>query len=84
MTIRNFDCLLRPRSVALIGASTKPGSVGLITAQNLLGGGFSGPVWLVNPKYDAIEGHACYPSVASLPAAPISPSSSRRRQPSRR
>jgi len=70
MTIRNFDCLLRPRSVALIGASTKPGSVGLITAQNLLGGGFSGPVWLVNPKYDAIEGHVCHPSVASLPAAP--------------
>lgn len=70
MTIRNFDCLLRPRSVALIGASTKPGSVGLITAQNLLGGGFPGPVWFVNPKYSAIEGHACHPSVASLPAAP--------------
>lgn len=70
MTIRNFDSLLRPRSVALIGASTKPGSVGLITAQNLLGGGFPGPVWFVNPKYSAIEGHACHPSVASLPAAP--------------
>lgn len=70
MTIRNFDFLLRPRSVALIGASTKPGSVGLITAQNLLTGGFSGPVWLINPKYAAIEGRACHPSIASLPAAP--------------
>jgi acetyltransferase len=70
MTIRNFDFLLRPRSVALIGASSKPGSVGLITARNLLGGGFSGPIWLVNPKYSAIDGHACHPSIASLPAAP--------------
>jgi len=70
MTIRNFDFLLRPQSVALIGASTRPDSVGLITARNLLAGGFSGPVWLVNAKYSAIEGHACHASVASLPAAP--------------
>ena len=39
MTIRNFDALLAPKSVALIGASTKPGRVGLITARNLLSGG---------------------------------------------
>ncbi|MET0192977.1 MAG: CoA-binding protein [Hyphomicrobiaceae bacterium] len=70
MTVRNFEFLLRPRSVALIGASTRPDSVGLITARNLLGGGFAGPVWFVNPKYGAIEGHACHPSVASLPAVP--------------
>jgi acetyltransferase len=70
MTIRNFDFLFRPRSVALIGASTRAGSVGLITARNLLGGDFSGPIWLVNPKYSAIEGHACYPTVAALPATP--------------
>jgi acetyltransferase len=70
MTIRNFQFLLRPRSVALIGASTRPGSVGLITARNLLAGGFAGPIWLVNPKYGSIEGHDCCPSVAALPAAP--------------
>ena len=70
MTIRNFDYLLRPRSVALIGASSKPGSVGLITARNLVRGGFQGPVSLVNPKYTAIDGHACHPSIASLPEAP--------------
>ncbi len=70
MTIRNFDALLKPRSVALIGASTRPGSVGLITAQNLLSGGFSGPIWLVNPKHRTIAGHECHPSIAALPAAP--------------
>jgi acetyltransferase len=70
MTIRNFDALLNPRSVALIGASSRPGSVGLITAQSLLGGGYSGPIWFVNPKHRAIAGHACYASIAELPSAP--------------
>ena len=70
MTIRNLEFLLKPRSVALIGASTRAGSVGLITARNLLQGGFAGPVWLVNPKYRSIEGRECYPSVAALPSAP--------------
>jgi acetyltransferase len=70
MTIRNLDQLLAPKSVALIGASAEEGSVGLITARNLVRGGFSGPVWLVNPKYPEIEGRPCYPSIAALPAAP--------------
>jgi acetyltransferase len=70
MTIRNFQSLLQPRSVALIGASTRPGSVGLITARNLLAGGFAGPIWFVNPKHGAVEGRDCYPSVAALPAVP--------------
>jgi acetyltransferase len=70
MTIRNLDHLLAPKSVALIGASRQEGSVGLITARNLLRGGFTGWVWLVNPKYRDIEGHPCYPSIAALPAAP--------------
>ncbi|HEY7547933.1 MAG TPA: acetate--CoA ligase family protein, partial [Hyphomicrobiaceae bacterium] len=70
MTIRNLDQLLAPKSVALIGASRKEGSVGLITARNLLRGGFAGPVWLVNPKYTDIEGQPCYPSVAALPGVP--------------
>jgi acetyltransferase len=70
MTVRNFDALFKPASVALVGASIKPGSVGLITAQNLLRGGFSGPIWFVNPKYISVADHACYPSIASLPSAP--------------
>jgi acetyltransferase len=70
MTVRNFEFLLRPRSVALIGASSKPQSVGLITAQNLAKGDFAGPIWLVNPKYQTIEGRNCYPSISHLPSAP--------------
>ena len=70
MTIRNLNFLLKPRSIALIGASIKPGSVGSITARNLRAGGFAGPIWLVNPKYGSIEGEDCYPSISALPAAP--------------
>jgi acetyltransferase len=70
MTVRNFDALFRPRSVALIGASVRPGRIGRIVAQNLLQGGFKGPVWLVNPKYESIDGHRCYPSIATLPGTP--------------
>jgi acetyltransferase len=70
MTIRNFDSLLKPASVALLGASTKAGSVGSIVAQNLLSGGFAGPVFFVNPKYHRVADHACFATVAALPAAP--------------
>lgn len=70
MTIRNLEALLQPRSVALIGASTRPGSVGLIVARNLLRGGFRGQLFFVNPKHKVIEGAECYSSVSVLPEAP--------------
>jgi acetyltransferase len=70
MTVRNFEHLFQPRSVALIGASSRQGSVGLVVARNLLDGGFSGPVWLVNPKHTEIAGRTCYPDAAALPEAP--------------
>ena len=70
MTIRNLDAGLVPKSVALIGASTRAGSVGLITARNMLAAGFGGPVWLVNPKHGAIEGSACHASLEALPGVP--------------
>jgi acetyltransferase len=70
MTVRNFESLFKPRSVGLIGASNRSGSVGSITAQNLVSGGFSGPVWFVNPKHRSIEGHDCHPSVSALPSPP--------------
>lgn len=70
MTVRNLDSLFKPGSVALIGASTRAGSVGHVTAQNLVEGGFGGPIWFVNPKGRELLGRPCHPDVASLPAAP--------------
>ena len=62
--------LLRPASVAVIGVSRSPGTVGRAVLDNLLAGGFTGPVYPVNPKADEIAGLRCYPSVADLPQVP--------------
>ncbi len=70
MTVRNLDKLFRPASVALIGASERPDSVGQVVMRNLLGGGFAGPVMPVNPKRDAIGAIPCHRNVASLPETP--------------
>ena len=70
MTIRNLDESFRPRSVAVIGASDRPGAVGRVVLANILAGGFTGRVYPVNPKYRAVQGLACHARVADLPEAP--------------
>ncbi len=70
MSIRNFDALFTPTSIALIGASRTPRSVGNVLARNLLSGGFAGPVMFVNPHAEAIEGHQCFASIAALAVKP--------------
>ena len=70
MTIRNLEGAARPNSVAIIGASPRPGSVGGIVLSNVVEGGFEGTVWPVNPKHREIAGMACYRRVADLPEAP--------------
>jgi acetyltransferase len=70
MSVRNLDSLFRPRSVALIGASRTPGSVGAVLARNLFKSAFDGPIMPVNPKHRAIEGVLTYGSVAELPITP--------------
>ena len=70
MTVRNLAQLLAPKSVALIGASPRPNSVGATVARNLLRAGLQGPVWLVNPKHTEIAGHTCFPNATSLPGVP--------------
>jgi acetyltransferase len=70
MSVRNLEHLFAPKSVALVGASERPGSLGATLLHNLLAGGFKGEVWPVNPKYGELAGRRCYASVADLPAAP--------------
>lgn len=62
-----LDRLLRPKSVAIIGASDKPGALGASVLANLVRQGFAGDIHLVNPKRDEIGGRSCVPSVADLP-----------------
>ena len=70
MTVRNLDALFRPKSVAVIGASERPGSTGAMVWARVLEGGFEGPVWPVNPKYDTLGGHAVIGDAGDLPQAP--------------
>jgi acetyltransferase len=69
VSIRNLDRLFNPRSVALVGASPRPGSIGRVLTANLLER-YGGEVMLVNPKHRTIDGHACHPDVDSLPSTP--------------
>ncbi|MFL9920868.1 GNAT family N-acetyltransferase [Paraburkholderia fungorum] len=70
MTVRNLDALFRPKSVAVIGASERPGSTGAMVWARVLEGGFEGPVWPVNPKYDTLGGRAVIRDAGDLPEAP--------------
>ncbi|WP_306716157.1 GNAT family N-acetyltransferase [Burkholderia dolosa] len=70
MTVRHLDALFQPRSVAVVGASSRAGSIGAMVWSRVLDGAFDGPVWPVNPKYRELNGHTVVPDVDRLPAAP--------------
>ena len=59
--------LLAPRSIAIVGASTRPGTFGNGLVRRVLEGGFPGPVHPVNPRYEEVEGLRCVPALAELP-----------------
>jgi acyl-CoA synthetase (NDP forming) len=62
-----LDRFLRPKSVAIVGASDKPGALGATILTNLERNGYAGAVYPVNPKREEIMGKRCYPSVDALP-----------------
>ncbi|MBS3998192.1 MAG: CoA-binding protein, partial [Hydrogenophaga sp.] len=70
MSIRHLDALFAPRSVAVFGASQRPGSVGATVWRNLTQGGFTGALYPVNPKHAQLGGVRAYASVDDLPEAP--------------
>ena len=70
MPIKTLDKIFRPKRIALIGVSNNPDSVAGIALKNLVGGGFQGVVYPINPKYEAVMGITCYPDIKSVPNAP--------------
>jgi acetyltransferase len=70
LSIRNLDRLLRPRSVALVGASRREGSLGATVLEKLTSAGFAGPIYAVNPNAVGQQGAIWQPDVASLPEPP--------------
>ncbi|MXP26024.1 CoA-binding protein [Altererythrobacter indicus] len=66
-TNEQIDRLLRPKSVAVVGASDRHGALGATLLNNLVQYEFDGDIYPVNPKREAIQGLKCYPSVVELP-----------------
>jgi acetate---CoA ligase (ADP-forming) len=62
--------LLRPRSIAVVGASERDDSYAGETLLNLRAAAFAGPVWGVNPNRDQAHGFPCFPSLSDLPGVP--------------
>ena len=65
-----LDAIFNPKSVALVGASEREGSVGRNVLWNLLSSPFGGTIYPINPKRANILGVRCYPSVRDLPEVP--------------
>ena len=70
MSTYNLDKLFSPGSIAVVGASPRKTSSGRAVIENLLRSGFPGPIYVVNPHYDEIEGVHAVKSYEALPGAP--------------
>ena len=65
-----LDRLLKPRSIAIVGASPREGSFGNMIERSIASLGFEGQLFLINPKYSEIHGRPAYASLSDLPTAP--------------
>lgn len=66
--LSKLDAIFNPKSIAVIGASTRPGTAGNDIFRNLLLSGFNGPVYPVNPKAPHVMGVHAFKSVSDIPA----------------
>ena len=62
--MNDIGCIIRPKSIAVVGASNRPGSVGLSAFKNLLQAGYKGVLYPVNPKSKSIQGVKAYPNLS--------------------
>ncbi len=68
--VASLESLLAPRSVAVVGAGRRAGSIGRMILLNVRDAGFAGALYAVNPHARDIVGIPCVPSVTALPEAP--------------
>lgn len=62
-----LDAILRPRSIAVVGASRQPDTIGYQILDNLVKAGFHGPIYPVNPNAGSIHSIRAYPSITAIP-----------------
>jgi acetyltransferase len=70
MDVHRLDRIFKPKRIAVVGVTINPNSVGGKVVSNLVGGGFTGVVYPVNPQHEAVLGIHCFPDVRSLPRTP--------------
>jgi acetyl coenzyme A synthetase (ADP forming)-like protein len=64
---KNIDFIMNPSSIAVVGATNRPGSVGLAVFHNILSAGFQGVLYPVNPKAKSVQSVKAYPSLTDIP-----------------
>lgn len=69
-TASSISNLLRPKSIAVVGASERQGSFGNGLMKTITSAGYSGCVYPINPKYAEVSGEPCHPDLASLATTP--------------
>lgn len=62
-----LNLIFNPSTIAVIGASNREGTVGFSLIQNLIGQGYEGTIFPVNPKAKSIQGVKCYESIDQIP-----------------
>jgi acetyltransferase len=67
MGVENLDKIFKPKSIAVVGATNRVGAPGFSIFRNLVGSGYEGVVYPVNPKKESIQGVQAYKSVSDLP-----------------
>jgi acetyltransferase len=70
VTVKRIAALLRPSSLALVGASDTPGTLGNVVCRNLADSGFQGQVYFVNRAHETVSGQPAWRSVSELPTVP--------------
>jgi acetyltransferase len=66
----SLESFFNPKSIAIVGASRQKGKVGYEILVNMIGAGYEGEIYPVNPKTDTIEGLKCYPDLQSIGQTP--------------
>ena len=67
--VKSMNRIMKPDSVAVIGASAEAGKIGNSVMKNLINGGYQGKLYPIHPKADEIMGHKAYKSVKDVPGA---------------
>ncbi|MHA1627936.1 MAG: CoA-binding protein, partial [Candidatus Baldrarchaeia archaeon] len=62
-----LDFIFNAKSIAVIGASNRPGKIGFEIFRNIVEGGFQGKIYPINPKITELMGHTCYHTIKDVP-----------------